>query len=80
MKKSCEARREVKRDESVAESSAKEESKKRKKRRRKTKESATLDYKPSVLFVCFPTTRESSKAIFGGSFITKSNEILWKFR
>ena len=80
MRESCEARRREKRVESVAESGAKEESEKRKKRRRKTKESATRDYEPSVLFVCFPTTRKSSKAIFGEPFVTKLNEILWRFR
>ena len=76
MRESYEARRGVKKVESVAESGAKEESKKRKKRRRKTKESVALEFEPSVLFVCFLTTRKSSKAIFGGSIEDKSNKIL----
>ena len=76
MRESYEARRGEKRVESVAESSAKEESKKRKKRRRKTKESVALEFEPSVLFVCFLTTRESSKATVGGSIGAKSNKIL----
>ena len=34
------------------------------------------NFEPSVLFVCFLTTRKSSKAILGGSIEDKSNKIL----
>ena len=57
MRESYEARRGVKRVESVAESGAKEESKKRKKRRRKTKESVTLEFRAKCV-VCLLLNNE----------------------